>query len=202
MEPQAELSEMAMLQQRYEIVNNNLVQQMRINNDLQAHAVEMEHHVGILTRTVETAGLENQRLRFELAKLKAEGQLVLEKDDPFDETVWSMVQMNRKKRLDYAGDDDPLSNFRDSANDLGMPGFGPVEAAYQLLLTKVARLKSLRRNGRMDDPANESVLDTYIDLAVYAAIVLTLKKEEIRKHQEFQEQLDREMDEFDDEDDD
>ena len=102
----------------------------------------------------------------------------LNPDDPFDKVVINMVEMNRKKRNDYAADSDPFSNFRDTADDFGMAGFGPAESAQILLLTKVARLKSLRLNGRMDNPSNESVLDTYLDLAMYATILLALVKEE------------------------
>ena len=102
----------------------------------------------------------------------------LDPDDPFDNVLIDIVNMNRRKRKDYAADSDIFSNFRDSASNLGLEGFGPAEAAYQLLLTKVARLRSLRINGRMEDPSNESVLDTYLDLAVYAVIVLALVKEQ------------------------
>jgi hypothetical protein len=67
----------------------------------------------------------------------------LDPNDPFDAVLIEVVTMNRNKRKDYAGDGDLFSNFRDSSYNLGLEGFGPVEAAYQLLLTKVARLRSL-----------------------------------------------------------
>lgn len=101
----------------------------------------------------------------------------LDANDPFDSAVIKLVAMNRKKRADYAADSDWASNFRDVASNLAMSGFGPAESALVLLLTKVARLRSLRLNGRMDDPNNESVLDTYLDLAVYAIIVFALISE-------------------------
>lgn len=103
-------------------------------------------------------------------------QVLLDPKDPFEAVIIDMVNMNRKKRRDYALDGDPFSNFGDTAGNLGMEGFGPTESAYVLLLTKISRLRSLRKNGRMLDPSNESVLDTYLDLAVYAAIVLALVK--------------------------
>jgi hypothetical protein len=98
----------------------------------------------------------------------------LDPNDPFDSAVIKLVAMNRKKRSDYAADSDWASNFRDVASNFGLPGFSAAESAYTLLLTKIARLRSLRLNGRMDDPTNESVLDTYLDLAVYAIIVFAL----------------------------
>lgn len=103
--------------------------------------------------------------------------LTLDPNDPFDKVVIDMVNMNRKKRRDYAADSDPFSNFRDTARNMALDGFGPAEAAYVLLLTKVSRLRSLRANGRMENTANESVLDTYLDLAVYSVILLALVKE-------------------------
>lgn len=107
-----------------------------------------------------------------------QGKILLDPSDPFDKVIIDIVSMNRKKRQDYAADGDPFSNFRDSSSNLGLDGFGPAEAAYQLLLTKVARLRSLRANGRMANTANESVMDTYLDLAVYSIIVLALVREQ------------------------
>lgn|SRR6476469_9875609 len=107
------------------------------------------------------------------------GKKIMELDlnDPFDSAVAKLVAMNRKKRADYAADSDWASNFRDVAGNLALSGFGPPESALVLLLTKIARLRSLRLNGRMEDPSNESVLDTYLDLAVYSVIVFALVSE-------------------------
>jgi len=106
-----------------------------------------------------------------------EGSMQLDPNDPFDSAVIKLVAMNRKKRADYAADSDWASNFRDVASNLALSGFGAAESALVLLLTKVARLRSLRLNGRMEDPSNESVLDTYLDLAVYSIIVYALVSE-------------------------
>jgi hypothetical protein len=100
--------------------------------------------------------------------------VVLDPNDPFDAALIPIVRTNRKKRADYALDGDPFSNFKETSAALGVPGFGPVEAALFNVLQKLARLKSLRANGRMNDTANEAVADTYLDLAVYAVIVLAL----------------------------
>jgi hypothetical protein len=76
---------------------------------------------------------------------------------------------------------------------LGVPGFSARESALFNILQKVARIKSLRANGRMDNPNNESVVDTVLDLAVYSVIYLALNKEyegstehHILAHNEFQ----------------
>jgi len=81
-----------------------------------------------------------------------------------------LVGTNRRKRKDYARDGEAFSSFYSSSALPGMKGFGPVEAALFNVAQKMTRLQSLRENGRMNDPANESVADTYLDLAVYAIL--------------------------------
>lgn len=102
---------------------------------------------------------------------------LLDPADKFDAVIIRMVTVNRDKRRDYAADSDIFSNFSAVADDLGLPGFGATEAAYVNLLTKVARLRALRLNGRMDDPRNESVADTWLDMANYAVICCALAGE-------------------------
>lgn len=109
------------------------------------------------------------------AKLHAPtSPITLDPNDPFDAALIPIVETNRRKRKDYAKDGDPFSNFRTTANMLGVDGFGPAESAFFNVLQKVARLQSLRVNGRMTETANESVTDTYLDLAVYAIILYAI----------------------------
>lgn len=97
---------------------------------------------------------------------------VLDDEDPFENVLLRMVQMNRKKRSDYAQDHvSPFSNFQFTADVMGM---SPVDSAVFNVAQKLARLTSLRANGRMNHPENESVADTYLDLAVYATIALAM----------------------------
>lgn len=120
-------------------------------------------------------------MKDDLLKAKREfekEQMKLDPEDEFDSVIIDMVKTNRKKRRDYAADSDIFSNFRDVARMFGHPDIGAREIAYILILVKVARLRSLRLNGRMDDAANESVLDTFLDMAVYSTITLALAKEE------------------------
>lgn len=65
------------------------------------------------------------------------------------------------------------SNFQMSAQAMGCR---PVDVADTLIAVKQARLAALRANGR--PPKNESVIDTYVDRAVYAVIALSLLVEE------------------------
>lgn len=103
-----------------------------------------------------------------------EQPVTLDPNDPFDAALIPIVQTNRRKRKDYAKDGDPFSNFKTTASMLGIKEFGPAESAFFNVLQKVARLQSLRMNGRMIKTANESVIDTYLDLAVYSVILYAI----------------------------
>jgi len=112
-----------------------------------------------------------------MAQTKQEA-VTLDPHDPFDAALIPIVQTNRRKRADYARDGDPFSSFRTSSSLIGLDGFGPVEAALFNITQKLSRLKSLRENGRMDDPQNEAVADTYLDLAVYGVLCYALALED------------------------
>ena len=100
--------------------------------------------------------------------------ITLDPTDPFDAALIPIVLTNRRKRKDYAKDGNPFSNFELAAGMLGIDGFGPAEAALFNQCQKLARIAALRANGRMNDTANESVLDTYLDNAVYGIILYAI----------------------------
>lgn len=110
----------------------------------------------------------------------ADNAVTLDPNDPFDAALIPIVETNRRKRKDYAKDGDPFSNFKATAEGLGLDGFGPTEAAIFNVLQKLARLQSLRANNRLHDTANEAVIDTYLDLAVYSIIAYAIVLEEQR----------------------
>lgn len=105
--------------------------------------------------------------------------VTLNPNDPFEKQLISIVETNRRKRMDYALDGDPFSNFRMTSELLGIPGFGATEAALFNVIQKLIRLHSLRKNGRIHDTANESVADTYLDAAVYAVITFAIEMERL-----------------------
>lgn len=105
---------------------------------------------------------------------------VLNENDPFESVLINIVETNRRKRADYAEDGSPFSNFVTTAELLGVPGFDALEASLFNVCQKLARLKALRINGRMDNPANESVSDTYLDLAVYAIITYAIHTQRLK----------------------
>lgn len=104
-------------------------------------------------------------------------ETVLDIEDPFEAALSQLAELHRRKKADYAIDGTEWSNFEDTANALGIESVGPQEAIDINIAQKMARLKSLRINGRLDDPQNESVIDTRRDLAVYAILSLVHAQE-------------------------
>lgn len=109
-------------------------------------------------------------------EVAVEGELVLNPEDPFERVLIDMVETNRRKRKDYAIDGSPFSNFDDTAQAMGIDGFAAVDSALFNIHQKLARLRSLRLNGRTNDTQNEAVVDTYLDLAVYGVIALAIHR--------------------------
>jgi len=75
-----------------------------------------------------------------------------------------MLEIHDRKNSDYASDDDPYSNFKFAAAYAEIP-------LYKVYLViegiKTARLHQLHKG---KTPKNESMDDTYLDKATYAAI--------------------------------
>lgn len=93
----------------------------------------------------------------------------LDRSDPFEGALIRIAEMNRRKRADYAREDDIFSNFRFTA---GLFGLAVEEAAMFNVAQKLARISTLRV--KAEGPQNESVEDTYLDLAVYAVIAYAI----------------------------
>jgi hypothetical protein len=158
-------------------------------DELQVHQVEARHSPTIsygLPRQyapadpLSPAALDEVAAPEDAPSLHWAADITLDPTDPFDAAVAEIVRINRRKRADYALDgDDVFSNFRQTSEVIAVDGFGPADAALFNVIQKVMRLRSLRANGRMDDPANEAAADTYLDLAVYAIIALALSREEV-----------------------
>ena len=75
------------------------------------------------------------------------------------------------KQADYGKGDDPFANVR-SSEDWGMPGW---VGAMVRLNDKVKRLQKLGRTGGL---MNESAIDSFMDIAVYALIARVLYEEQ------------------------
>lgn len=78
--------------------------------------------------------------------------------------------LHLKKAADYGSDEDPLANIRNAAQ----AGVDPALAAWVRTLDKVQRINQYWKKRTL---ANESVEDSYLDLAAYALIGLRLLRE-------------------------
>ena len=80
--------------------------------------------------------------------------------------------MHDLKQKDYGVDDDPFRNVRNSADFGVSPWVGCMIRAND----KMKRIQAFAQKGEL---ANESVLDSLDDLAVYAVIARVLLEEEL-----------------------
>lgn len=94
----------------------------------------------------------------------------LSKKDPFESLLIPIVEMNRKKRADYADEDNIFKNF-DYVEAATMEMVTAREYADIMVIMKTGRIQNLREQ---DEPVNESVIDTYLDRAVYAILAYGL----------------------------
>ena len=85
--------------------------------------------------------------------------------------------LHAQKQRDYGRDQDPFSNVR-ASEDFGVPGWvGCMIRAND----KIRRLQTYAQKGTL---VNEGVRDSFLDLAVYALIGLTLYEESQSKPEE------------------
>ena len=83
-----------------------------------------------------------------------------------------MQEIVESKAHDYAKDDNVFSNFEFAADVAGVT----VEQEFAVMIgTKVARLRELLGN---KTPNNESIDDTLLDLANYAALCIAWRKQQ------------------------
>ena len=98
--------------------------------------------------------------------------VILDPNDPFDRALIPIVETSHRKRADYAEDHDAFGNFRLTAAFAGFEA--PWLSAAFNCSQKLARIQALRANGRADNPANEALEDTILDLATYACLALAM----------------------------
>ena len=83
----------------------------------------------------------------------------------FDALLTRMGEIHDRKNQDYAQLANPYSNFEEAAAAAGIT----VDQVFAVLMgIKQARLKELTSTSKI--PNNESLQDTKLDLAVYAAL--------------------------------
>jgi hypothetical protein len=88
----------------------------------------------------------------------------------FHQLLKEIGLLHDQKQQDYGRETDPFANVR-SAEEWGIPGW-----VYAMLRIgeKCHRLQAMRQNGKL---ANESAIDSFRDLAVYALIAEVLFEE-------------------------
>lgn len=101
--------------------------------------------------------------------------VILNTDDSFESAMADIVVMFRKKNTDYARSGSRWSNFEDMSRFLGVDR-SPWVSSLVLCQQKLSRIGALITSGKT--PSNESLIDSLLDNAVYAAMALAMAKEE------------------------
>lgn len=112
-----------------------------------------------------------------VSSMNTENGICLDPTDPFEAAVIDMVEMNRRKRADYASAQDIFRNFVRVSSAMDMAEYTPLEDILAMTIRKAMRIVNLR--GRL--PENEAVQDSWIDLAVYATLGYAYTKQEAQK---------------------
>lgn len=89
----------------------------------------------------------------------------------FHEVLREMGALHDRKQADYGRSDDPFANVR-ASEDFGIPGW---VGALIRMNDKMRRLQAAARGQNLK---NESIQDSFLDLAVYAVIGLLLYEQE------------------------
>mgnify|MGYP001563265963 FL=1 len=89
----------------------------------------------------------------------------------FHQLLQEMGELHDRKQLDYGSDTDPFANVR-SSSEWGLPAW---VGAMVRATDKLRRLQSFARKGSL---ANESAIDSMMDLAVYSIIARILYESE------------------------
>lgn len=96
----------------------------------------------------------------------------MSKKSPFMEAIDEIVAMHVKKSKDYGRDTDPFANVR-ASEDFGIAGW--IGCAIRMN-DKMRRLQIASQGKEL---ANESIEDSFLDLAVYSIIGLCLLREQL-----------------------
>lgn len=91
----------------------------------------------------------------------------------FDDFYKKAIEVMKSKGEDYAGEEDVLSNFKAAGGNIKLSA---ELQCLSLISTKVARLGTLLNSNKK--PNNESILDSVLDLQIYAFLLSCLLTEE------------------------
>jgi hypothetical protein len=96
-------------------------------------------------------------------------------DPRFHAVLKEMADTHDRKQQDYGSDVDPFANLNATAQF----GISPWVGAYIRINDKLTRIKSFIARGTL---ANESLEDSLVDIATYAAIAVALYREEVKQN--------------------
>lgn len=85
--------------------------------------------------------------------------------DPFSALLDQIRTLHDKKKQDYTGGEHPLANYANSGESIGVSA---VASMFSRMNEKVFRLKQLHKTGAA--PQNESVIDSYMDVAILSLL--------------------------------
>lgn len=91
----------------------------------------------------------------------------------FHDILHELGDLHDRKQKDYGTAEDPFNNIRASAKEWGIPAW---VGAMLRATDKVRRLQKFADAGEL---ANESVIDAFDDLTVYAVIAKVMYEEEL-----------------------
>lgn len=98
----------------------------------------------------------------------------------FYEILENMAKIHSRKAHDYAGDEDPLSNFRQVAAIMrqikGLEAIEDWHIGIMFIAVKFFRLINLLARG--EDAENEPVEDTLTDSSVYGILTRIMREED------------------------
>lgn len=94
----------------------------------------------------------------------------------FHDILTQLGELHDQKQKDYGSDNDPFKNVRNSG-DFGVPAWIGCMVRANDKMKRIQTASSQVLNGDEVSMANESVEDSFMDLAVYAVIGLVLYRE-------------------------
>jgi len=92
------------------------------------------------------------------------------RNEKFNQILSEMQSMHDKKNTDYASVEDPLKNLKGCTR----LGLDPIIGTVIRMQDKVERIENFMRNGEL---VNESVRDSFLDLAIYSTLAIVILEE-------------------------
>jgi hypothetical protein len=99
--------------------------------------------------------------------------------DPFDHQLIKMRALHRKKRSDYANEDNIYKNFDEVSRNVPIDDYDAFMDCFTMILRKIKRISNLINEGTTKQPQNESFEDSLIDLANYCVLLCGIRRRDL-----------------------